>query len=86
MRCHRSGRAWQKAWSRPSDSIAGPSVVVNSTPEVPSESDETPGTTEPTPTAAAAWSPPPAITGVPARSPVAEAAASVIAPVTLGPS
>ncbi len=44
-----------------------------------------PAPTEPTPTAAAAWSPPPAITGVPARSPVAAAAASVIAPVTSVP-
>jgi len=73
MRCHRSGSAWQKAWSRPWDSIAGPWVVVNSTPEVPSDSDETPGTTEPTPTAAAS------ATGLRAGTPV-------IAPVTVGPS
>ena len=36
-----------------------------------------PATTTPTPTALAAWSPPPATTGVPARSPVAAAAAAV---------
>ena len=36
----------------------------------------TPGSTAPTPTAAAAWSPPPATTGVPGRSPVAAAASS----------
>ena len=44
-----------------------------------------PATTTPTPTALAAWSPPPATTGVPARSPVAAAARSVTAPVTCGP-
>ena len=37
-----------------------------------------PGDTTPTPTAFAAWSPPPATTGVPARNPVAAAAAAVI--------
>ena len=40
----------------------------------------------PTPTALAAWSPPPATTGVPARSPVAAAASAVTVPVTSGPS
>ena len=45
-----------------------------------------PGSTTPTPTALADWSPPPATTGVPARRPVAAAASAVIAPVTSGPS
>ena len=86
IRCHRPGTAWQNAWSRPSGSTVGPSVVVNTTPDVPRDSEETPGSIEPTPTAAAAWSPPPATTGVPGRSPVAAAASSVMAPVTSGPS
>ena len=45
-----------------------------------------PGETTPVPTAFAAWSPPPATTGVPARRPVAAAAASLTTPVTSGPS
>ena len=58
----------------------------NTTPDVPSDSAVVPGDTTPTPTALAAWSPPPATTGVPARRPVAAAAWSLTAPVTCGPS
>ena len=42
------------------------SVVANTTPDVPRVSEMTPGRTMPLPTAPAAWSPPPATTGVPA--------------------
>ncbi len=65
---------------------AARSVAPKTTPDVPSESAMVPGRTAPTPTALAAWSPPPATTGVPARSPVAAAAAGLITPVTWGPS
>ena len=51
-------------------SYSGRSVAAKTTPEVPSESAIVPGATTPTPTALADWSPPPATTGVPARSPV----------------
>ena len=61
-------------------------MVANTTPDVPSDSATRPGTTAPTPTALAAWSPPPAITGVPARRPVASAPIAETAPVTAGPS
>ena len=54
--------------------------MAKTTPDVPSDSATTPGATAPTPTAFAAWSPPPATTGVPARSPVAAAAAVDHAP------
>ena len=54
MTCHRSGTEWQNECSLPSGSISGSSVAVNTTPDVPSESDTTPGSTAPTPTAAAA--------------------------------
>ena len=84
--CHRPGTAWQKAWTRPRASKRGRSVVAKTTPEVPSDSATTPGSTAPTPTAFAAWSPPPATTGVPARRPVAAAASAVSVPVTSGPS
>ena len=84
--CQRPGTAWQKAWTRPRASNSGRAVVAKMTPEVPSERATTPGSTAPTPTALAAWSPPPATTGVPARRPVAAAAAAVTAPVTSGPS
>ena len=47
------------------------------TPDVPSDSATVPASTAPTPTAFAAWSPPPATTGVPARRPVAPAAPAV---------
>ncbi len=86
IRCQRSGTAWQKAWTLPAGSKAGRSVAAKMTPDVPSESATTPGSTAPTPTALAAWSPPPATTGVPGRRPVAAAASSEIAPVTVGPS
>ncbi len=75
--CQRPGTAWQNAWTWPAGSRSGPSVVANTTPDVPSDSATTPGPTAPTPTALAAWSPPPATTGVPARSPVAAAALAV---------
>jgi hypothetical protein len=84
--CQRPGTAWQNACTRPAGSYSGVSVVANTTPDVPSDSATRPGTTAPTPTALAAWSPPPATTGVPARSPVAAAAAAEIAPVATGPS
>ncbi len=61
-------------------------MVAKTTPDVPSDSATLPGTTAPTPTAFAAWSPPPAMTGVPARSPVAAAAPVETTPVTSGPS
>jgi hypothetical protein len=66
--------------------MKGPSFVANTTPEVPSDSETTPGSTAPIATAAAAWSPPPATIGVPARRPVAAAASSETTPVTSGPS
>ena len=84
--CQRPGTAWQKAWTRPRASKSGRSVVAKTTPDVPSDRATTPGSTAPTPTALAAWSPPPATTGVPARSPVAAAAPAVTTPVTSGPS
>ena len=84
--CHRPGTAWQKAWTRPPASIDGSSVVAKTTPEVPNDRATTPGTTAPTPTALADWSPPPATTGVPASSPVAAAASAETVPVTTGPS
>ena len=37
MKCHLPGTAWQKAWSRPSGSTRGWSVVMKMTPEVPSD-------------------------------------------------
>ena len=77
MRCQRSGTAWQKAWTRPAGSMIGCAVAAKTTPDVPSESATTPSSSAPTPTAFAAWSPPPATTGVPARSPVASAASAV---------
>ena len=47
--CHRPGTAWQNAWTRPAGSNSGPSVVANTTPEVPSDSATRPGTTAPDP-------------------------------------
>ena len=85
MKCQRPGTAWQNAWSRPSGSTSGASVVAKTTPEVPSVSETTPGRTAPAPTAPAAWSPPPAITGVPFRRPVAAAASAVTRPSRLRP-
>ena len=76
MKCHLPGTAWQKACKRPSGSTSGASVVAKITPDVPSVSETTPGRTAPAPTAPAAWSPPPAITGVPALSPVSAAASA----------
>ena len=64
--CHRPGTAWQKAWTRPRGSNSGRSVLAKTTPDVPSESAMVPGSTAPTPTPFADWSPPPATTGVPA--------------------
>ena len=86
IRCQRPGTAWQNAWTRPPGSKAGASVAANTTPDVPSESATMPASVAPTPTAFAAWSPPPATTGVPARRPVAAAASRVDEPVTCGPS
>ena len=45
-----------------------------------------PGRTMPMPTAPAAWSPPPATTGVPGASPVAAAPSAETLPVTSGDS
>ena len=70
----------------PRGSWMGRSVAAKTTPEVPSESAIVPGSTTPTPTPLADWSPPPATTGVPARRPVAAAAPAVTTPVTSGPS
>ena len=84
--CHRPGTAWQNAWTRPCGSYSGRSVAAKTTPDVPSERAIAPGETTPTPTALAAWSPPPATTGVPARNPVAAAASALTTPVTSGPS
>ena len=47
---------------------AAPAPREDVTPDVPSESVTTPASTAPVPTAFAAWSPPPATTGVPART------------------
>ena len=58
----------------PRGSWIGRSVAAKTTPDVPSDSAIVPGSTTPTPTALADWSPPPATTGVPARRPVADAA------------
>ena len=77
IRCQRPGTAWQNAWTCPRGSrMSAESVVANTTPDVPRDRATTPGTTAPTPTPLADWSPPPATTGVPARSPVASAAAA----------
>src|SRR5438132_11301552 len=84
--CQRPGTAWQNAWTRPCGSYSGRSVVANTTPDVPSDSATVPVVTAPTPTALAAWSPPPAITGVPVRRPVIPAAIASTCPVTAGPS
>ena len=66
--------------------MSGSRVAANVTPDVPSDRATTPASTAPVPTAFAAWSPPPATTGVPARSPVAAAAVAPTVPVTTGPS
>ena len=84
--CHRPGTAWGKAWTRPPSSTTGSDDGAKTTPEVPSVSAIVPASTAPTPTACAAWSPPPATTGVPAFKPVASAASAEISPVTSGPS
>ena len=84
--CQRPGTAWQKAWTIPRGSWIGRSVAANTTPDVPRDRAIEPGSITPTPTAFAAWSPPPATTGVPARRPVAAAASAVTAPVITGPS
>ncbi len=64
----------------------GSLVLANTTPEVPRVRATTPCVTAPTPTACAAWSPPPATMGVPAGSPVAAAAWALRRPVISGPS
>ena len=69
MRCQRPGTAWQNAWTRPCGSKSGARVAAKITPDVPSDRATVPSPTAPTPTAFAAWSPPPATTGVPARRP-----------------
>ena len=84
--CQRPGTAWQSAWTRPAGSKSGRSVVAKTTPEVPSERAILPATTAPAPTALAAWSPPPATTGVPGRRPVSSAAPAETSPVISGPS
>ncbi len=86
MRCHRSGTACGNACTLPAGSIVGFVVAAKTTPEVPREAVITPGSRAPVPTAVAAWSPPPATTGVPAIRPVASAASCVTVPVTSVPS
>ena len=58
---------------RPPGSRTGRSVAAKTTPDVPMVALTAPGRTMPMPTAPAAWSPPPATTGMPARRPVAAA-------------
>ena len=84
--CQRPGTAWQKAWTRPSGLVerpigGGEDDARTSRARGPSS----PAPTTPTPTALAAWSPPPATTGVPARRPVAAAASALTDAGDLGP-
>ena len=62
------------------------SVWANTTPEVPMVVKALPSATTPVPTAAAALSPAPPTTGVPAARPVRAAASGVMAPVISGDS
>src|SRR5438445_470646 len=57
-------------------------MCAKTTPEVPRVHETSPGSTMPLPIALAAWSPAPATTGVPARSPVAAAPAGETLPAT----
>ena len=86
MTCHRPGTAWQNVCTRPPGSSAGFVVAAKTTPEVPIVALTRPAWTMPMPTAPAAWSPPPATTGVPARRPVCAAPSALTWPVTAGDS
>ena len=70
----------------PDGSIAASSAWANSTPLVPIELESRPGRVTPVPIAAAALSPPPAATGMPAGSPTAVATSSLTRPARSGPS
>ena len=68
--CQVSGIAWQKACTAPSVFGEKRAFETKSTPDVPSDTKAEPGTTTPTPQAAAALSPaPPATTTGPAHAP-----------------
>src|SRR5579862_9815091 len=62
--------AWQNVWAAPAGSYSGLSIEVKTTPLVPRLTLITPGFTAPVPTAAAAWSPPPPMIGMPSGSEV----------------
>ena len=72
--------------TRPSGSVLTVSAKANRTPLVPRDAETTPLRTMPQPTPLAAWSLPPATTGMPAGRPVCAAAPAVRVPVTSGPS
>ena len=59
--CQTAGTAWQNVCARASASTAYAGRAENTTPEVPSTTERGPGSTTPTPSAAAAWSPAPPI-------------------------
>ena len=82
MICHAPGTAAQQVCTRPFGSIETFEVCANTTPDVPIVVNALPSVTTPVPTAAAALSPAPPTTIVPAFKPVRAAAFSVIVPVT----
>ena len=86
IRWNAPGTAWQNACTRPEASGVNSSRCANSTPLVPIEVETDPSCTTPTPTAAAALSPPPAATGSPRGSPSSSATSSRTVPVASGPS
>ena len=59
--CHVPGTEWQKTWARACGSGTYDGSTAKTTPEVPSTTETGPGEAMPTPSAAAAWSPAPAI-------------------------
>ena len=86
IRCQRPGSAWQKAWSAPSGEARNESQAAKSTPLVPRFAESVPGAAMPAPTAAAAWSPAPATSGIPAGRPSCAAAAGDSRSTTSGDS
>ena len=84
--CQQPGTAQQKVCTRPRGSMDILLVCAYTTPLVPMVVKAAPSRTMPVPTAAAALSPAPPTTGVPARSPVAFATAEVMLPVISGDS
>ena len=84
--CHAPGTAQQNVCTRPFGSMEMLSVCANTTPEVPMVVNALPSSTTPVPTAAAALSPAPPTTMVPAARPVRFAASSEMTPVTSGDS